>query len=690
MSALKTWRLLALLAVVTAGSAALGAGWGVLGTTLASALAGLLALVALGLVWPLFGYLFGPILFYDLVGSARRGRYVVIRCVYIVALLVMLFVIYSEWVGRATGDPLDVFTSARIDKTKVAAFNEDFFEKFMLVQFLVIVLLTPGVTAGAVAEEKDRKTLEYLLATDLASHEIVLGKLVSRLGYMTLVLLTGLPVLSLLQLLGGVDPEMMLAGFAATAVTMLSLASLSLFNSVYATKPRTAIAFTYVQVGAYLGVSSLALALWSPGQFPFPVDWLCGGNPVVAVKELQASVMRAPALMTWGAAPTPPPPMLIAPGLPMILLRYAGFHLGMALVCLAVAVGGLRLWARWQASGRSRRAFVISLTRKRLPPVGSRPMFWKEAHAEPLFRLGRASVVIASTFVTVVIIFGLFIFLSAFAVGHMMGRLPETMNETITYLGTFLGCLMLLGVAIRAAGTIGGERDRQTSDSLLTTPLENEEIVDAKWWGSLLCVRKAGYFLVGMWLVGVFSGGLSPFALPLLVLAWLAYAAFAAGLGLWFSLTSRTTLRATIVTLVTLLGVSLGHWALTLCCGPLILFSTTPGAARQGPEWYGLFGDLQRYALTPPATLAHLAFNDEQLAARAPDPYSSRYGQRPSDPIQELTFCLVGVLIYGVAGGALLLATRRRFADVTGRLPLPMAPPRAKRARPAVRPRKPA
>ena len=39
-------------------------------------------------------------------------------------------------------------------------------------------------------------------------------------------------------------------------------------------------------------------------------------------------------------------------------------------------------------------------------------------------------------------------------------------------------------------------------------------------------------------------------ALLLLLAAWWAYAAFAASLGLWFSLRCRTTLRATVWTLL--------------------------------------------------------------------------------------------------------------------------------------------
>ena len=49
----------------------------------------------------------------------------------------------------------------------------------------VILLLTPAYTAGAVAEEKERRTLEFILATDLRNREIILGKVLSRLLNLT-------------------------------------------------------------------------------------------------------------------------------------------------------------------------------------------------------------------------------------------------------------------------------------------------------------------------------------------------------------------------------------------------------------------------------------------------------------------------------------------------------------------------
>ena len=109
----------------------------------------------------------------------------------------------------------------------MAAFSASFVVTFLGLQMLLMAVLTPAYTAGVIAEEKDRGTLEFLLATaDLNNSEIILSKLAARLANLLLTLLTGLPILCFLQFLGGTDPLLVLAGFAATAIMMVGLAGL--------------------------------------------------------------------------------------------------------------------------------------------------------------------------------------------------------------------------------------------------------------------------------------------------------------------------------------------------------------------------------------------------------------------------------------------------------------------------------
>jgi hypothetical protein len=118
--------------------------------------------------------LFGPVLFYELVRLARRGRHALFRSLYALVLLLMLFLVYSE-IETAT-----VRGGGQLPARQMAALGAGFFSVFMVTQFLAVSLLTPAYVGGAVCEEKERRTLGFLLATDLRNREIVLSKLASR------------------------------------------------------------------------------------------------------------------------------------------------------------------------------------------------------------------------------------------------------------------------------------------------------------------------------------------------------------------------------------------------------------------------------------------------------------------------------------------------------------------------------
>src|SRR5262249_9304424 len=153
------------------------------------------------------------------------------------------------------------------------------------------------------------------------------------LANLGLFLLVGLPVLSLLQFLGGVDPNLVLAGYAGTILTTLSLGSLSLLNSAYAGRVRGAVFLTYLEAGAYLLITSLGSAPWGGwgGSFT-PATWLGGGNPLVAGVRLQTA-LEAP-----GAT--------LDDELPAVLRDFVIFHAVVAAACCVHTWRMLRVWNR--------------------------------------------------------------------------------------------------------------------------------------------------------------------------------------------------------------------------------------------------------------------------------------------------------------------------------------------------------
>jgi ABC-type transport system involved in multi-copper enzyme maturation permease subunit len=592
--------------------------------------------------------LFGPVLFYDLLRIARRSRYAFLRGAYAVFLLGTLLLVYlnfheSAWRGE-------------IEARRMAQLAESFFFTFMSIQFVTVCLLTPAYTAGAIAEEKERKTLEFLLATDLHNREIILSKQLSRLGNMALLVLTGLPILAMTQFLGGVDPDLVLVGFAATGLTMAGLGSLSILCSVYARRPRNAIMLTYLIMLAYVGVSGMASLLTSyyPAVAELPL-WF-GSNPLTLNDVVDAVSVANPIVLLVRIGKVFGSGQPLARWVAEAFREYALFYGVVTLACTVWSVLRLRAVALRQAYGSAQAATRRGRWRNR-PPVSDRPMVWKEVRVESGLQfnwVGRIAigVLVIVSFLPVVMI------IAEFSGQNGPGRWESlAINWWVRSVGMLVACLTLLGVAFRASGSITGERDRQTLDSLLTSPLDSSDILHGKWIGSMLSVRWGWVWLGLIWGVGMLTGGMHVLALPVLIIAWFVFAGFMAALGLWFSVVSRTTLRANLWTLVTALGVSVGHWLPWLtCCLPFQMAGGGEGLAH-----VAMF---QAMALTPPVTLWCLPLHGEEFDG-------------PGSETPELAGdAIVGLFIWGVAAGVLLGVTNERFRQMTRRAPLlPRRPP---------------
>ena len=169
----------------------------------------LLLLVA---AWPVVRGLFGPVFYYELIRTGRQRSTFLFRCLYAAVVGCTLTMMYVGWI--------DDGKDTTVGTNELARFGIAFFHTFVSIQYVVVVLLTPVYVGGAIAIEKERKTLEFLLATDLRNREILFGKLIVRVMWLLTFVLAGLPLLALVQLFGGVDPEQLIASFVATVVTV--------------------------------------------------------------------------------------------------------------------------------------------------------------------------------------------------------------------------------------------------------------------------------------------------------------------------------------------------------------------------------------------------------------------------------------------------------------------------------------
>src|SRR5262245_62522285 len=211
----------------------------------------------------------GPVFAFELLTTSRRGRFYLARAFYAVVLFIILWAIHSSWTTAYEGE---------IPSHLVKWFGLSAFGGIAIGQELLVLALTPALVAGAIADEKRRKTLHYLLASRLTGGEIVVGKLLVRMLYLGVLLGVSLPVLSLLVLLGGLDPRLVWLGCGATLTTAWLLATLSIWVSTIARRPREALFVAFGLEGLWLFLppflTSRVLTGWP--VIDDPVQWLAG------------------------------------------------------------------------------------------------------------------------------------------------------------------------------------------------------------------------------------------------------------------------------------------------------------------------------------------------------------------------------------------------------------------------------
>lgn len=126
-------------------------------------------------------------------------------------------------------------------------------------QMALLLLLAPIFSAGSLTIEKEQRTLSMLLTSLLSVREIWLGKFVSAMLFLTLLLVSSLPVLGLAFSLGGVSPKDLLR---AGAMTLLVLASITATGVYFSSIFRRSVHSTAVSYAAVIAVTVVTFIIY--------------------------------------------------------------------------------------------------------------------------------------------------------------------------------------------------------------------------------------------------------------------------------------------------------------------------------------------------------------------------------------------------------------------------------------------
>lgn len=129
------------------------------------------------------------------------------------------------------------------------------------VQMALITLAVPALTAGSISGERERQTLDLLLVTKMSPFAIVTGKLMASLAFILLLIVSTLPVLSLVFFFGGIKVTSMLLMVGFMLMTALMLGSISVFFSCVFKRTVISVMLVYLIMGVLCLGTILAAVL---------------------------------------------------------------------------------------------------------------------------------------------------------------------------------------------------------------------------------------------------------------------------------------------------------------------------------------------------------------------------------------------------------------------------------------------
>jgi ABC-2 type transport system permease protein len=195
-------------------------------------------------------FLQNPVAVKELRSRMRGRRAFVVLTIYLALMSLLIGLVYLTQVMNAGA----VYSSAGRDAGRAVFFT------ILAVQAFLVTFMAPAFTAAAISGEKERQTYDLLRTTLLSAHQLALGKMLSALSYLFLLILSAVPLQSLAFVLGGVSLtefvlSQLIIAVAGVTFAMVGLLVSSLTRSVLASTVTTLAIILLMTIGAPVLVS---------------------------------------------------------------------------------------------------------------------------------------------------------------------------------------------------------------------------------------------------------------------------------------------------------------------------------------------------------------------------------------------------------------------------------------------------
>lgn len=181
------------------------------------------------------------------------------------------------------------------DRVSIASMHAGVYCYAVLIaaQFVLLVLIAPAMTSGAIAGERERRTLELLLVTNTRSFRIVAGKAMESFAMLALLIVSGLPVMCLTMMAGAVTLPQILTGELCLLAIAFAAVCVGILASSMARSTVTSGVLSYVLILVIAVVTTLPIFI---GYSDGTAEIVYNQNKFAALSQAEVLGMISPVL----------------------------------------------------------------------------------------------------------------------------------------------------------------------------------------------------------------------------------------------------------------------------------------------------------------------------------------------------------------------------------------------------------
>lgn len=233
--------------------------------------------------------------------SRMRGRRAfIVLTLYLAVLALITYGVYLVATPNAQDLAAGGFGGGVGQANASAYIGESIFSVLSIFQIILVSVMAPAFTAGQISLEREKQTLDLLISTPMRPGAIIIGKLLTALAFVALMVVSAIPITAIVLMYGGASVLDIVRQQVVLLSVAVGLGAVGIFASALLRRTQAATVLAYCTVLALTLGSAMVHTLWnevSLRQQGFVIDdfepapeQLRYLNPMVGMLDIVAGV----------------------------------------------------------------------------------------------------------------------------------------------------------------------------------------------------------------------------------------------------------------------------------------------------------------------------------------------------------------------------------------------------------------